>query len=281
MAGLFGGTVGALLAGAVLARTLVTETVFARALVTGTILAGSIITRTVVARPVVTGPVVVARTVVAVAPAVAAALAALALALTFETVAVLAVAGTVVALSVFPGAIIPRTIVARPVVTGPVITGTVVALAVLEPVAAAFALLALAALAVGLGLGLGRFGGFGLLLRLGLEVDLVGRIGVLADDVADRPIRLDGAQDADIVLGVLQVVLGQHPVAGRRRVAGQLLVLFVNALGGAAHLDALGTVRIEGPVGVVLLRLAAATRSAAIVAAALALHALEISHVLF
>ena len=75
-------------------------------------------------------------------------------------------------------------------------------------------------------------------------------------------------------------IIGQDPVAGRRRVAGQLLVFFVNALGRAAHLHAFGTVRIEGPVSVVLLRLTAGIAAAAIVAAALALHALEISHVL-
>ena len=92
-----------------------------------------------------------------------------------------------------------------------------------------------------------------------------------------RAQRLHGAHDAEIVLGVLQIVLGQHPVAGRLRVAGELLVLFVDVLGGAAHLDAVGAVGIERPVGVVL-RLAASAPAAAAVAVALTLHALEISH---
>ena len=175
-------------------------------------------------------------------------------------------ARAVVALAVFAGAILARTVV----------PGTLVARTILEAVTGALVALALAVIVAAI-VG-GAFGNLGGFFGLGLKVDLVGRIGVLADDVADGAIGLDGAQDAEIVLGVLQVVLGQNPVAGRRRVAGQLLVLLVDALGRAAHLDAFGAVRIEGPVGVVLLRLAAGIAATAIVAAALALHALEISH---
>jgi hypothetical protein len=262
---------GTVIAEAVFTRTLVprpiiTRTVVTRSVVARTVIPGAVVARTIIARAIIPGTVIpwaiITGAVITVTPAVAAALLTLltllALALTVE-----AVAGTIVALTIF---------------TGPVIARSIIALAILEPVAAAFTLLSVA-LARGLGRGL-RLGGVGL-LGLGLEVDLVGRIGVLADDVADRSIRLDGAQDPEIVLGVLQIVLGQDPVAGRRRVAGQLLVFFIDALGRATNLDAVGTVRIEGPVGVMLLRLAATAAAAAIVAAALALHALEISHLLF
>ena len=83
------------------------------------------------------------------------------------------------------------------------------------------------------------------------------------------------------MLGVLEVVLTQHPVAGRIRVAGQLLVLLEDVLGVAAHLHAVGAVRIESSIGVVRLRLAAAAAAATTpIAPALALHTLEISHIL-
>src|SRR5206468_6725788 len=75
----------------------------------------------------------------------------------------------------------------------------------------------------------------------------------------------------------------EHPVAGRRGVAGELLVLFEDVLGVAAHLGAFRPVGIEGPVGVLRLGLAAATAaatSAAAIATALTLHTLEISHYL-
>jgi hypothetical protein len=84
------------------------------------------------------------------------------------------------------------------------------------------------------------------------------------------------------VFGVLEVVLTQHPVAGRVRITGQLLILLEDVLRVAAHLHAVGTVRIEGSIGVVRLRLAAtaAPATTAPIAPALALHTLEISHIL-
>jgi len=108
-----------------------------------------------------------------------------------------------------------------------------------------------------------------------LEVDVeAGGELVAAKDLRRRPLRLDGAQQPEIMLGVLQVVLAQHPVAGGGGVARQLLVLLEDRLGVAAHLYAFGPVGIEGPV-CVLLRLAASAPAAP---AALTLHALEISH---
>jgi len=52
------------------------------------------------------------------------------------------------------------------------------------------------------------------------------------------------------MLGVLEVVLRHDAIAGGVGVAGELLVALVNVLGGAAHLDAIGAVGIEGAIGV-------------------------------
>jgi hypothetical protein len=97
-----------------------------------------------------------------------------------------------------------------------------------------------------------------------------------ADDVGRGPIRLHGAQDAEIVLGVLQVVLGQHPVARDGRVTRQLLVLFEDAWAAPRTLTPSGPFESNARLALCLLRLAAA---AAAIAAALTLHTLEISHV--
>ena len=78
------------------------------------------------------------------------------------------------------------------------------------------------------------------------------------------------------MLGVLEIVLRQNPVAGGRRVPGQLLVLLEDMLGVAPHLDAVRAVRIEGAVRIVLLGFIPA---ASAIAPALTLHALEISHI--
>ena len=81
------------------------------------------------------------------------------------------------------------------------------------------------------------------------------------------------------MFGVLQIVLGENPIAAGGRIAGQLLIFLVDALGGAADLDALGAIGVEGAVGVVLLLAAVITAAAGTaIASALALHALEITH---
>ena len=68
---------------------------------------------------------------------------------------------------------------------------------------------------------------------------------------------LQRTQHAEIVVGVLEVVLRHHPVSGREGVASQLLVLLEHVLGVAANLDVVRSVGVEGAIGV-LLRLAAA-----------------------
>src|SRR5690606_939125 len=153
------------------------------------------------------------------------------------------------------------------------------AFAVLPLTFATLVLLALAALLLGGALGLGLLGGEdggGLGARLVLEVDVEALSGQLAlGDLGHRPRRLQGAQNAEIVLGVLGVVLGENAVAGGGGVARQLHVALIDGLRVAANLDVLGalgvprTVRIGG-VGVAAARLP--------VASALTLHALEISH---
>src|SRR5258708_27873134 len=80
------------------------------------------------------------------------------------------------------------------------------------------------------------------------------------------------------MLGMLQVGLGQDTVAGGVGVAGQLLIFFIDVLGSASHLDAVRSVGVEGPVGVMLRLAAASTPADVAVAVALALYAFEISH---
>ena len=81
---------------------------------------------------------------------------------------------------------------------------------------------------------------------------------------------------------MLKIVLRQHPIAGGLSVAGELLVFFIDTLGGAADFHALGTVGIKRPVRIVLRLTTAATdpapATATAVAATLTLHSLEISH---
>ncbi len=89
---------------------------------------------------------------------------------------------------------------------------------------------------------------------------------------------LHGPNDAEVVFGVLQVAFRQDAVASGGRITGELLVLLENVLGVAAHLDALGAIRIEGPVRVLLLLRLTATAAAASIAATLAFHTLKISH---
>src|SRR5690606_38187011 len=69
-----------------------------------------------------------------------------------------------------------------------------------------------------------------------LVVEIVVRRVALVLHVLDRHLRLGGRDDAVIVLGVLQVVLGHHAVAGALRVACKLRVFFRNLLRGAADL---------------------------------------------
>lgn len=72
-------------------------------------------------------------------------------------------------------------------------------------------------------------------------------------------LRLLRRQDAEIVLGVLQIILCHHPVAGRVRVARELEIFLVHMRSRAANLH-LGPVRVERPVRIVA---AAATTTAA------------------
>jgi len=75
-------------------------------------------------------------------------------------------------------------------------------------------------------------------------------------------LRLGHRHDAEIVLGMLQVIFGHDPVAGGIGVTCQLQVLLVHMRGRTADFD-LGTAGIEGPIGVV----ATATASSAVPAA--------------
>ena len=132
------------------------------------------------------------------------------------------------------------------------------------------------------GFGGGQIGSLGLCLGafvLEIDVEAGGKV-VAAKNFAGRPGRLHGAQQAEIVFGVLEIVLSKNAVAGRRGVTGELLIFLEDVLGVATHFRPFGAVGIERPVGVLGLRLAAAATPAATaaIAAALTLHTFEISH---
>ena len=117
-----------------------------------------------------------------------------------------------------------------------------------------------------------------------LEIDIVARHELVAsNDFRKWTQRLHGAHQTKVMFCMLEIVLSQNAIAGGLSVTGQLLVFFVDPLGGASNLDPLGAVGIKRPIGIVL-RLTPATATAATtaaaiaVAAALALHTLEISH---
>jgi len=114
------------------------------------------------------------------------------------------------------------------------------------------------------------------LLRREGHTDIVKRIYRLYREEG-LSLRLKRPQDPEIMLGVLQIVFSQDPVAGRTGVACQLLVAFIDGLGIAPNLDVLGPLRVPGAVGVGAVGVAAIAAGLS-VASALTLHALEISH---
>ena len=207
---------------------------------------------------------------------------------------------TFIARPVVPGTIVPRAIIAvtilRPVISRPIVAGfagaivpwavfprtvsTFIAVAVFVAVGPAVANLAITLS------GGGRFvlgslrvgGGGGLCAAFVFEVDVkAGGELVAAQNLAGGPGRLHGADDSEIVFGVLQEVLRQHPVAAGAGVPGQLLIFLEHVLGVSPHLDPFRTRRVERPIGVLLLGLAP-HRSAAAVTTALTFHSFEISH---
>lgn len=243
--------------------------------ITETLFAGPFVARAVVALPVVALPVVTGTLITGAL-------------ITGTIVAEAVLAGTIITLAVIALAIVALALAARPVVPLTIIALAILAIVTVAvlPVAevAIAALIAVLAFAAGLfaavgglafRLGFRRLGGAGLFF----EVDIVAGDELVApDDLGHGTLRLHGAQDPEIMLGVLKIVLGEHPVAGRAGVTRQLLVLLIHVLGGAANLDAVRPVGIEGPVCVVLRFATAAT--AAAIAAPLTLHTLEISHAL-
>ena len=107
-------------------------------------------------------------------------------------------------------------------------------------------------------------GGLGLLsgwLLAGLAIGVLGRLLGLVLSL----LRLLGHHDAEIMLRMLKIILGHHPVTARIGVAGQLQILFIDMAGGAANLD-LRPRRIEGAVGVEAAAMAAAIVMAATIA---------------
>jgi hypothetical protein len=204
---------------------------------------------------------------------------------------VAAASGAIVAKTVFPETVVALSLVRAVLAIAAAAVVAVPIEAVLTSPFLARALIAIAAivgrpLVAALGLALNSFsvglGGLRLTAFI-LEIYVIaGDELVAADDVGQRALRLHGPHHPEIVLGVLQVVFGRDPIAGRVGVAGQLLIFLIDVLSGPADLDPVGPVGIERAVGVVL-RLAAttapATTAAVTVAVTLALYTFEISHV--
>ena len=299
----------AIVAIAVKAWSIVTVTTRALviAVVARTLVSRTIIPGTIIPGPIISGPLV-AGAIVAVKPGSV---------IAWPVIAGTVVSGPVIPGTVISGTVISGAIIAGPVIAGPVVAGTIITGAVVAPaVAASLALLPVARFkpvarsvvtveswaivarplaALGrpaiCGLGaLGRCGADrgGCVRRLGLrlsglvlKIDIEsGREVVASQDFAGRSGRLHGAQQAEVVLGVLQIVFAQHAITGSRGVPGELLILFEDGLRVAAHLDAFRAVGVKRSVGVLRLGFAAtaATAAAAAIASALTLHTLEISH---
>lgn len=199
-----------------------------------------------------------------------------------------AASGAIVAKTVFPETVVALSLV-RAVLA--IATATIVAIpveAVLTSPFLARALITIAAIFGGplvdaLGLALNRLGvGLGGLRLTAFILEIYVIAGdklVAADDVGQGPLRLHGPHHPKIVLGVLQVVFGRHPVARRVGVTGQLLIFLIDVLSGPADLYAVGPIGIERAVGVVLRLAATAAAPAVTVAVTLTLYAFEISHV--
>jgi hypothetical protein len=267
-------TIAVFAARAVLTVAFITGPVLAgRALFAGPVIPRPVVARPVVARPVIPGPVftrsviprsVISGTIIPVAGFVA-------------VPAVLTVAVVAAFAPVVPG---------LPVFAGPIITGPVVALRAVFPgltvvtlIGFAGLIVALLVLVVGIAFGDHLLALHGVRIGLFVHIDIEARgEHVTAGDVRSRSGGLKHPQDAEIVLGVLQIVLRQHPVASRGGVSGQLAVLVVHMLGVAADLHIVRTVGIEGAVDVLTRLAAVAAAAAATIAATLAFHTLEVSH---
>jgi hypothetical protein len=172
-----------------------------------------------------------------------------------------------------------------------VLTRLIIAVLILTRLITLFLALILTLVLTLLLTGLGPVGGFTTVLSLTLiltifvfEIDIKpGRNRITAQNFCRGPMRLNRPQDPEIVFSVLQIILCQHPIARRRGVAGQLLVLFEDVLSMAPNLDPIGAIGFKRPIGV-LLRLTAAIAalgSPGSTTATLPLHSFEISHVLF
>ena len=112
-----------------------------------------------------------------------------------------------------------------------------------------------------------------------IDVDVKARgEHVAPGDFGRRTGRLQNAQNAEIVLGMLQVVFRQHPVAGRSGVAGQLTVLVIDVLGVTADLHIVRAVGIKGAIDVLARLATGVAAAAAAIATALPFHSLEVSH---
>lgn len=98
---------------------------------------------------------------------------------------------------------------------------------------------------------IGGLGAVDSAVPIGLTVGLLGGgLGLL--------LSLSGTHDAEIMLGVLKVIFGQHAVAGGVGIARELEIFLVHMRSRATDFD-LRSGRIEGAIGIVALRPTAAS----------------------
>ena len=277
---------------AVLAGSLFAWAVILGSLVPGSLVPGSLVSGPLVARPVIPGAVILgtviasARAGIAFPPAVAPAVVVARTIITGPIITGPIITGSIITGPIITRPVVARAIITRPIITRPIITGPVVPRPVIaRPLVTRLPLTARPLNTLRTKLSGFSVAGVGLALRLAalvFEVDVVARRKLVAtQNLAGRPAGLNRPKQAEIVLGVLQIVLAEHSVAGRIRVARELLILLEDVLRIAAHLDPLGAVRIESAVGVLLWLAAAASAAAsAAIAPTLALHTFEISHIL-
>ena len=91
-----------------------------------------------------------------------------------------------------------------------------------------------------------------ILVRFSFKIDVIGCDLIATDDLGHRTIGLNGTNNPEVMFRMLQIILGQNAITGRRGVACELLIFLKNGLGWAAHFDVLRPIGLEGSVGIML-----------------------------
>jgi hypothetical protein len=159
-----------------------------------------------------------------------------------------------VARAILTGPVVTGPVVTGPVITGPVITGPVITGTILARPVAAVAITFAARL-----FGARLLETFAFVFEILAVVFLVVALATL---VLFLKASAAFVQNAEIMIGELQIIFAVHPVALRLRVASQILVFF-KQLGGIATRPIVDAVAIIGTIGVATLRALPATTATA------------------